>query len=399
MLPVALMAVSCSDETKDAITEEESSANQLKSVYAKTNRIELWTPGETIYYSVSFKGSSLPKGDISSLVADCVDEMMNYANVKFVKTKERNAQVRFQFHELITDGDINIDELDEVGCQSIGKRDFKNGSIINIYDANQRTEHNLRHVILHKLGHVLGLQDEIYNQNFFMWISDQYGQDMLDPNDLNDKYLTKYMYYYDRGGVNEIAVDFTSGEFDQYSVMMCSIPKKYIWVWGELNCVDDDIKGVAETSTLSAGDKEILMRLYPFTSSVYVPIYVGSDSKSNCALGTFDMFPDKSTIRKKIGYGYKIPIAGKTCPLYKYENRNNPNDVRYGVHENLNVYKIVGEPIAHIYDNMYYNRTPLVVYYNNSNKYVGLSYVDDPYMLGKGYRMMGDIAAVITEPE
>lgn len=394
MLSLGLMAASCSDENKEFMAEEETivSENQFKSVYAR-NSYEIWSPGETISYFV--KNKSSVRG-LYSLVDECVAEVMNYANVKFEEAdEEEDAQVIFEFEGNIPNIMTSDDDhaLEEFYHTQIGKDDFKNGGVITFYEINDWSTEKLRHKVLHHLGHVLGLNDEIYNMNFNLLLNNNKTYSDICANHKYDmSFISHYKDYYEGKGRESVKKGYISGTFDPNSVMMCEI--KAEWT--------KDNKAIKEASTLSVGDRKILMKLYPFTSNVSVPIFVGSGSSSDVVIGTWDSFSDKSKIRKRIGFGYKNAGVSGTYPLYKCVNITNSKDVRYALKKGNSFTNGVTESgynnyfIAYIYDYAGYGRNPLGVYYKNG-KYSGVSYSNDPYMKSTGNTEMGCFGAVLTD--
>lgn len=411
MLPLALMAASCSDENKEALAEEEGT-NQLKSVYARYGSL-VWQPGETIKYFI--KEDKHVEDDWIFDVYDCLDEVMDYANIIFEEVdNEEDAQAIIEFNAF---GFGVFGYFVNYECEGISRRDvIKNGHVTLPIYGQCLTSAEVRHALLHEIGHLLGLQDELYNINCNLKldesaISEAINQ-CLPKEDMPFSYLKFYNEYswvkpyealYCGDGRKAMNNTYQSGPFDRNSVMMSYIAAKW-------NLTDH--KEIKEATSLSTGDKEKLMEIYPFNGN-FVPIYAGSDPNVAYGgigiLGKFEDFSDKSKIRKKVGYGYKTNVAG-TVPVYRYERKKSDGEieVRYSWEKTVNgkVRRTNGVDdtfsrkarVAYVYDNVGYGKTPIEVYYGNqSRSYTGVSFCNDPYMKSRGNYAPGFWATVLTQ--
>ncbi|MBO4333240.1 MAG: matrixin family metalloprotease [Paludibacteraceae bacterium] len=314
MLPLALMAVSCSDENKEMIAEE-SSNSELKSIYLPRNSQELWEPGETIRYYFVGDGTEKQK----QLVRECMYEYMNYANINFEEIPNgRHADVRIKFYNNRTTGLAQFKN-----CSSlIGKKNNKNlvwdestGSML-IFPKTFNSEDDLRGMILHEIGHVLGLIDEVNNPNakitfnqksMITWFKQNRHASIADL----DSYAKEC--YDDEFGVNfrnEYLKYSEYTAFDKNSIMMLDIPAS--WTGGT---------SYKHNNKLSVEDIKKLKVLYPFPNGI-IPLFVGSNEVSHkytfytrsCLLhgfiGRWEDFNDKSLIRERIGYAYDVKKGG-----------------------------------------------------------------------------------------
>ena len=314
MLPLALMAVSCSDENKEMIAEE-SSNNGLKSIYLPRSSQELWEPGETIRYYIMGDGTQEQK----QWVKECMEEIMTHANINFEEVKRQS----------ISHYSINIDNhsssfpiefkrctfvmgkreraiciLGECGTSNIYVQEIKRRFAIAPQPARQMLiQAYFKSLVLHDICHVLGFGDEIHNPNahisfnkanMIAWLKKQ-GKN-VDDNYAND--------VYDEEFGEEILRNYTKCNytaFDSKSIMMTPILSEWT------------TNGKSYSSNYVLSDKDIqkLKELYPYGD--LVKLYVGSMVRENGAysdgiIGTKELFKDESKIRGFIGYGYQVRL-------------------------------------------------------------------------------------------
>lgn len=411
MLPVALMAVSCSDENKEMVAEDESSTNGLKSTYLDPNNpynYSLWTPGETITYYLTDENNYPCDPEWRDMLEECMDEVMTYANIKFKRARSRDkAQlfIQFDYHYLTYVNNVSrsATPLNDVRSR-IGKtlhlnfRKTNPGTPSFVICLSTKNEHNsitkreMRSAILHELGHVLGLDDERFNRNFNLSLKrNQVIADWVRDGQSSDWANTLYDRYYGSQRANNFACAISKA-FDPKSVMMDSIPAS--WTYNG--------QGIGRNITLSAGDKEILRQLYPYQLNKTVELFIGSDGSSDALIGTWDNFSDKSLIRGKVGYAYKTQMSN-TYPLYRCVN-NADGKIAYSLkkgnsytHVNPNAYTIDKNPIAYVYDYAGYGRNVLAVYTKGNR--TAVSYHADSFLISKGYSEVACFGAVSSTPE
>ena len=414
MLPLALMAVSCSDENKEMIAEE-SSNNGLKSVYRVRGSNDLWEPGETIRYYFMGDGTQEQK----QWVRDCMDEIMTHANINFEEAKRQS----------ISDFRIYIDNCNSStkyprhfkSCTNVigqphTKASLKECATTNIYmiDIMKRFANApnvarqtlikayFKSLVLHDIFHVLGFDDEVHNPNahitfnkakMIAWLKRQ-------SNDVDDLYAN-YVYDEEFGELSH--KDFTRNNytaFDSKSIMM--IPILSEWT--------TDGKSCSFNYTLSDIDILKLKELYPYGD--YVRLYVGSVDGSDGVIGTKDFFEDQSKIRGFIGFGYDR-MSGRHGGDYIWTciKLMEDGEVRQGFGNPIlgisnGIGKMDGNPWygykdKHCGPSVYTcegdGRIPIITYYNNSTKRYAFSYANDEYLIKKGYQAKGVFGAVRSD--
>lgn len=431
MLPLALMAVSCSDENKEMIAEE-SSNNGLKAVYRYP--YGLWEPGETIQYYIKGDGTQEQK----QWVKECMEEIMTYANINFKEVKrERNAiTIEIDNRNSSTQYPLHFKSCSSsIGKYHTNSSGFANGgSTIYMSDIKKRfaiapniarqslIKAYFKSLVLHDIFHVLGFDDEVHNPNahitfnkakMIAWLKRQ-------SSDVDDLYAN-YVYDEEFGELSH--KDFTRNNytaFDSKSIMM--IPILSEWT--------TDGKSCSFNYTLSDKDIQKLKELYPYGD--LVKLYVGSMVRENGAysdgiIGTKELFKDESKIRGFIGYGYTCKVypnalkyssdpdmAILSCfveTTMKVENGKETyiegNDIRGALFKNLTANNGIGDVRldsngrgwsvgyqAYVYERVGDGRTPIITYYNNSTNRWAISYANDEYLIKKGYQAKGYIGAV-----
>ena len=413
MLPLALMAVSCSDENKEMV-EEETNAKSLKSTYLDPNNpynYSLWTPGETITYYLTDENNYPCDPEWRDMLEECMDEVMTYANIKFKSVRSRDkAQLFVQFDYSCRGGGIYTlsksggiytgDARSPIGKSIVlNYRKTNPGTpnfLILLSDANgfmNTTKREMRNAILHELGHVLGLDDERYNRNFNLNLKrDRVIADWVRDGISSEWANTCYERFYGSQRSNYYNC-FLSKGFDKESVMMDSIPAS--WTYNG--------QGIGRNVTLSTGDKETLRKLYPFNLNKTVELFIGSDGYNDAIIGTWENFSDKSKIRSKVGYGYKTQMTS-TYPLYKCVKKSD-GKVTYALKKGNSYsngvtsssYTIDNNPIAFVYDYAGYGRNVLAVYTKGNR--TAVSYHADSFLISKGYSEVACFGAVSSTPE
>lgn len=388
MLPVALMAVSCSDEELSEEVVETPVSNELKSIYAYDEY--RWNIGEEIPYFI--EGGTRRDG---YLVEDCMETWMAYANVKFKEAPNfQSAIVRIKIYP---DNGSNVN-----GNSALGKlqqlqvnQKNPNSPTVNLYISGMSHD-KAETVILHELGHVLGLVDETYHKDFNVnnlksnLIKNEIGSNLYDQL-FGEKSRNDYQY----GVCNN---KYTT-PFNPNSIMMYEIPSR--WTKNGISYPG----GV----DLTPQDIMVINMMYPFEAK-YVPVFVGSEGNNGAILGRFADFGDWTKVRKFVGYGFEQEQPG-TYPVTRFVNKNN-GEVRMGTGKksgNTIVWdeKLLSkgfEPVKekdlkpiYMYYSHGYGRTPVEVYYKNGEQ-VGYSYCFDSYLTSAGYTRPGSPLALVTNP-
>ncbi len=416
MLSLGLMAASCSDENKEIMVEEPVN-NQLESYYLPRSSGSLWTPGETV--SFAFLGDA--DASQKQWVRECVNELMAYANINFEETDdEEDADVRIKIDNK------NNGMLEFKKCTDcIGKHNtlslYYECSTISIYTKElgpnitkaQKSAFQLKFkgAVLHNLCHILGLGDEIHNpnarisfnkNNMISWLNSQSSQidaeycKMVYDEEFGDKYkqsMQKSVYT----------------AFDVNSIMMIPIPSSWT----------NNGKSYSANYTLSTNDIAKLKELYPYPTGM-VPLYVGSDSKFDGMIGTYDEFADKTKIREMVGYGYRksgtdyryytCPVV--TTPVWRFSN-SLTGEAKYDkkVTKCLTFVNSTGNGTMEggwsfvwkydLCDKEGDGRNPIVQYYNYSTKRYAFSGAKgvDKYLIARGYQMQGVFAATLKKAD
>ena len=420
MLPLALMAVSCSDENKEMIAEE-SSNNGLKSIYLPRSSNELWEPGETIRYYFMGDGTEEQK----QWVRDCMEEIMTHANINFEEVKRQS----------ISHYSINIDNhsssfpiefkrctfvmgkreraiciLGECGTSNIYVQEIKRRFAIAPQPARQMLiQAYFKSLVLHDICHVLGFGDEIHNPNahisfnkanMIAWLKKQ-GKN-VDDNYANDVYDEEFGEEFLR---NYTKCNYTA--FDSKSIMMTPILSEWT----------TNGKSYSSNYVLSDIDKQKLKELYPYGN--HVKLYVGSVNGSDGVIGTKDFFEDQSKIRGFIGFGFdktRDRYQNDTTQLLSCKKMESdevrqglltyiPGAYPFGV--NNGIVELTNETGWGSYSNKLWGpyvfaregdgRIPIITYYNNSTKRYAVSYANDEYLIKKGYQAKGCIGAVKSD--
>ncbi|MCQ2207379.1 MAG: M12 family metallopeptidase [Paludibacteraceae bacterium] len=383
LLPIALLAVSCSNKDLDEV-EEPVVTNELKSLSADS--YFRWNVGESIpYYFMN--GSAKEQ----AIVEDCMEEWMKYANVKFVEASSFNsAIVRIKIY---ADNGSNVK-----GSAALGKyyqvdynKKNPNSPTVNLYISGV-SRSKAKTIVLHELGHVLGLADETYHKDFNVsnlntsLIRNEIGTTLYEQ-----LFGAQYRDIYQKGICYE-----NSAPFNPNSIMMYNIPSR----WTKNGTSYD---GGVE---LTPQDIWAINKMYPF-SSKYVAVYAGSEGDNGAILGRFTNFSDWTKIRKFVGYGFETEQTG-TYPVTKF--KNSKGECRMGMGrknssgtivwdqglQNQGFYPVSAQVFKPIY--MYYShgygRTPVEVYYKNG-KQMGYSYCFDSYLTGAGYTRPGSPLALV----
>ena len=384
MLPVALMAVSCSDEELSEEVVEAPVSNELKSIYAYDDI--RWNVGEEIPYFI--EGGT--RKDVWH-VEDCMETWMAYANVKFKEAPNfQSAIVRIKIY---SDNGSNVN-----GSAALGKyyqlqenQKHPNAPTVNLYISGMSRD-KAETVILHELGHVLGLADETYHKDFNVnnlksnLIKNEIGSNLYDQL-FGEKSRNDYQY--------GVCYKYST-PFNPNSIMMYQIPSR--WTKNGISYPG----GV----DLTPQDIMVINMMYPFEAK-YVPVFVGSEGNNGAILGRFADFGDWTKVRKFVGYGFEQEQPG-TYPVTKFEN--NKGEFRMGTGkksgntivwdksmEKRGFYPVEDFKPIYMYYSHGYGRTPVEVYFKNGEA-MGYSYCLDSYLTSAGYTRPGSPLALVTNP-
>ncbi|MCR5568128.1 MAG: hypothetical protein K6G31_02525 [Paludibacteraceae bacterium] len=392
MLPVALMAVSCSDE--DISEEKDLYSSTLKSCTIMSGDYISWLDVEEIRYHF-LNGSDAEKAEVRKAMLN----WMAYGNIKFVEGDSYDNDLRIKFdYSLVSNGTGTIIGGTSTIGRDIHNRKKEDEAHMTLYP---RTTNNLKALALHELGHVLGFGDEIFNKNC--------------PVKKDDWNYNNIYRDFIKGGLSAAAAQqqvqnlmynlseapkhfYWHNEFDEKSIMMY----RFKPTWS-----NNGYSYKTQNEKLSEGDKKGIDRLYPL--GMYVPVFVGTEGGNKAVLGRYDDFSSSENVREFVGYGFEKEQTG-TYPVTRFVNKNN-GEVRMGTgkksgntivwDKNLlskNFEPVEGLKPIYMYYSHGYGRTPVEVYYKNGEQ-VGYSYCFDSYLTSAGYTRPGSPLALVTSPK
>lgn len=417
MLPLALMAASCSDENKEAIAEDLASNSGLKSTYLSSPH-QHWKVGGTIkYYLMSATAED------RQFVRECMDEWQAYANIRFEEIKRQNSSdLRIAFNHDIRQREQPLNyggKTKQCNCLLIGpeKGRFTNMPDFTVFRKDHDTPSELKAQILHELGHVLGLEDEFlnpkkpYSFNYNEMRKDWLKQN-IPANDIEGDIKDRWMYAiwtYNVGSFSDLGYN----SFDPESIMMQDISPNWISTGVRYR----------RGTTLSANDIAIIKKLYPYPFGV-VPLYLGSEGNSDGVIARYQDFSSKSKIRALVGYGYDYDametkvghtytMPKESTNLYTFVNLKTReircSKIKYQnsqwYYEGIGCYagqtgNWIKAGSLWMFDKEGDGKAVIIKYNNQKTGRVAYSTPNDTYLINKGYTPSNGVYfSLLKEPE